>query len=210
MGLDDLFDSDSPGGGRGSRVARRDGTGAQRRRVLASVLVVLMAGILGAAVGALAGARADHAKEVPAALPAVASPPDAQSDIGYLRDPRAGTGGSGEEDAGLRVRMDRVQLLTGQAAVEAARRDGQEAQADYYVVNDNPRLRDLLVRADATVTGGPSFNAWAGDAGSPEPRGRTLDELGRFLATDRGRETLFALRYDGDGFVSAVSETFVP
>lgn len=47
--------------------------------------------------------------------------------------------------------VDFMQLFTGDAAWTEAERRGDEAPNDYYVVNDNPRLRTFEVRADAPV-----------------------------------------------------------
>lgn len=62
------------------------------------------------------------------------------------------------------VTVDYVQFLTGDAAVAAARRKGDAAVDvvkgdtmysvfnDYYIVNDQPRLRTLALAPDATFT----------------------------------------------------------
>lgn len=239
MGLDDLLDSgdsDRPEGA-GSRTSNRtsDRSAAVDRRraaVLATVAVVVTVA-LGIGVGVAVRTLGDDgppaaARPTPAATPSTeptptptATPTSAATptptptpttaavgdDIGYLvsvtRRPA-----SGEVGATVELRFDRVQFLTGEQGARAAAAMGQEFN-DYLVVNDNPRLRTVQVRADATVSGSTQLNSYAGDPSS-ESRPRTLDELVRFVDTGADRETLFDLTYDRDGFVTAVSERFVP
>ncbi len=63
------------------------------------------------------------------------------------------------------VEFDKVEFLTGQAAVDAAHKAGaippeqDYVENDYFIVNDNPMLRKLAVVPDAqvsTVSGGSS------------------------------------------------------
>lgn len=56
---------------------------------------------------------------------------------------------------GRTITFDLIQFLTGQAAVDAYHEDNPDDPEgppnDYYIVNDNPRLRGLPVAADAEV-----------------------------------------------------------
>lgn len=236
MGLDDLLSS-SDDGPLSERAAARDRARDRRRTVLLGGTAVVVAVGLGAGIGLVAAAlggdgprtltatpssspsvvrpsssapqgRPTTAAPTPSASPSAtpsADVPASGSDIGYL----VGARESREQGAALSVSFDRVQFLTGEAARREATERGDEVESDYYVVNDNTRLRTLVVAAGATVRGDSSFNSWAGDGGSGQ-RARTLDELARFVRTDQGRETLFDLRYDAQGRVVAITERYLP
>ncbi len=232
MGLDDLLDSD----GSGPRREHQDSSRDRRRAGVLATVAVVVAMALGVAVGIGAAKWGDggatptaaqtglNLASAPPATPRPTAPrsptpsatpttdvPASGADMGYLRSAgkRGGSGGSGEEADPIELRFDRVQFLTGQAAADAAKRGGDE-ESDYYVVNDNPKLRTLQVRRDAVVTGDIAFNSWAGDGQRSGAKPRTLDELVEFVATDQGEQTLFDLRYDRDGFVTAVTERYLP
>jgi hypothetical protein len=51
------------------------------------------------------------------------------------------------------VRFDLAYFLTGQDAIDAAKAHGDESPPpnDYYIVNDNPKLRRLAVSPDVVV-----------------------------------------------------------
>lgn len=233
MALDDLLSS-SDDGPVGARAAARDQARDRRRAAVLGGVAVLVAVGLGSAVGLLAGqlddgddrralpatpsvspsatssgvprsASPSAVTPTPTATPTPSATPASGTDIGYL----VGTRGTDEDGAAMVVSLDRVQFFTGEAARREATRRGQEIEVDYFVVNDNTRLRSLVVAAGATVTGDSSFNAWAGDPGRG-PRPRTLEQLAGFGRTDQGRETLFDLRYDAAGRVTAIAERYLP
>jgi hypothetical protein len=52
---------------------------------------------------------------------------------------------------GNTITFDYVQFLTGDAAEKAAKAHGQEAENDYFVVNDNPKLRTFPVSSSAVI-----------------------------------------------------------
>ena len=233
MGLDDLLSGAPDDGSRGPRVADHDRRRDRRRTVGLSLAAVLAATLVGVAAG-LAAALVDgddrnsSAQVVASADPTEEPGPDSPSptvgptgsarptasvdvpasgtDIGFLV---AGSRTSADPVV-AELRFDRVQFLTGEEAERAAAANGDEVDNDYYVVNDNPRLRTVQLLGSTTVSGDASFNSWAGEGGQSGPRPRTLDELLRFVATDQGKATLFDLRYDKDGFVTAVVERYVP
>ncbi|MDP3714223.1 MAG: hypothetical protein Q8R60_17250 [Mycobacteriales bacterium] len=235
MGLDDLLSS-SGDGPVSERAAARDRARDRRRTLLLGGTAVLVAVGLGVGVGlvaaALGGGEPRTLTATPGSSPSVVRPsssaptprptptasaaptpsatpsvdaPASGTDIGYLVASRE----TSADGAALSVSFDRVQFFTGEAARREADKRGDEIENDYYVVNDNTRLRTLVVADGATVTGDSSFNSWAGDGGSGQ-RPRTLDELARFVRTDQGRETLFDLRYDAQGRVTAVAERYLP
>lgn len=146
------------------------------------------------------GAPSAPRSPTPTAAP---QPPD----VGYLV---GGKKVSGKDGVVAELSFDKVQFLTGKEAEAAAARNNEEVTNDYYVVNDNPRLRTLLVRGDARIVGDSSFNGFAGDGTGAGQKPRTLDELLRFVATEQGRQTFFDLTYDAQGRVRSVVERFVP
>src|SRR5215207_10725469 len=81
----------------------------------------------------------------PAASPAA---PSSGTDFGFIRSWTAKTGT-------FYLRFDRAVLLTGKAADAASAAHGGESPVpnDYYIQNDNPRLRDLVILDQATVLG---------------------------------------------------------
>jgi hypothetical protein len=87
---------------------------------------------------------------------------------------KVSTGGGGS------VRFDLAYFLTGKAASDAAKAHGDEYPPpnDYYIVNDNPRLRTLAVSSDVVVHAYDwnhccdaystiSFSDWAAHVKSP-------------------------------------------
>lgn len=56
--------------------------------------------------------------------------------------------------AGVSIQADYAQMLTGDEAAAAATAHGDESPPpnDYYIVNDNPKVRALMVSPDAKVT----------------------------------------------------------
>jgi hypothetical protein len=76
-----------------------------------------------------------------------------ENQIGYVRTAST-TGGKNYID------IDYVQFLTGQAAIDAAKADGKAEKDehgnwyvpnDYYIVNDNPKLRTFEVSPTASI-----------------------------------------------------------
>jgi hypothetical protein len=108
----------------------------------------------------------------------------------------------------LYLRFDRAILLTGPAADAASAAHGGESPVpnDYYIQNDNSRLRDIPVRDDVTVIGSIALT------GSPAAKPVSLQAL-LSLVTRRGssdQSPPFNLRYDAQGQVSRIQEMYVP
>jgi len=101
------------------------------------------------------------------------------------------------------VDVDRVDMLSGVEAERAAAAHGGEVSNDYFLVNDNPRLRRYDVRPDAIVWGS------IGMVGQPDAKRVTLAAWYRFLATDAGKHTLFHLTVQ-DGAVVGIEEQYQP
>jgi hypothetical protein len=73
-----------------------------------------------------------------------------------------------------RITVDYVQMLTGKAAADRATADGQESPPpnDYYLVNDNPKLRTFSVAAAAPVY----LLGWGGTDATFKTK-RTIDDF---------------------------------
>ena len=115
-----------------------------------------------------------------------------------------------EEDA-YRITVDYAQMFTGQKAVDAAAKAGEESPPpnDYFIVNDNPMLRTFDVDSDVRV------KLWTG-AAADEQQGYfvTLDEWRQmFVGTtpDMGmvRDIPYWITLDGET-VTASEEQFLP
>jgi hypothetical protein len=124
-----------------------------------------------------------------------------RSDFGFIRGWYAKTGT-------IYLRFDRAVLLTGKAADTASAAHGGESPVpnDYYIQNDNPRLRDLAIVDQATVIGSQQLT------GSPGPNPSSLKALLTFVH-DGGPQvaaTPFHLRYNDNGVVVWVKEQYLP
>ena len=134
----------------------------------------------------------------PAASPTTANP---GSDFGFIRSWTAKTGT-------FYLRFDRAVLLTGKAADAASAAHGGESPVpnDYYIQNDNPRLRDLAIVDQATVIGSQALT------GSPGPNPSSLKALLTFVhkGGPQVAATPFRIRYDDNGLVVRVQEQYLP
>jgi hypothetical protein len=103
----------------------------------------------------------------PATRAATATP---GSDFGFIHSwtAKAGT---------FSLRFDRAVLLTGKAADAASAAHGGESPApnDYYIQNDNPRLREVVIGDQARVIGSQQLT------GSPGPNPSSLKALLTFV-----------------------------
>ncbi len=122
-------------------------------------------------------------------------------DFGFIRSWYAKTGT-------IYLRFDRAVLLTGEAADDASAAHGGESPVpnDFYIQNDNPRLRDLAIVDQATVVGSQQLT------GSPGPNPSSLKRLLTFVHTGGPRvaATPFHLTYDDNGLVVRVQEQYLP
>jgi hypothetical protein len=138
----------------------------------------------------------------PASRPA-ASPTTATrgSDFGFIRSWTAKTGT-------FYLRFDRAVLLTGKAADDASAAHGGESPVpnDYYIQNDNPRLREVAIADQAKVIGSQQLT------GSPGPNPSNLKALLTFVHNGGplAAATPFHLTYNANGLVVRVQEQYVP
>ena len=122
-------------------------------------------------------------------------------DFGFIRSWYAKTGT-------IYLRFDRAILLTGKAADTASAAHGGEPPVpnDYYIQNDNPRLRDLVLLDQATVVGSQQLT------GSPGSNPSNLKSLLTFVheGGPQVAATPFQLRYNANGHVIRVQEQYLP
>ena len=134
----------------------------------------------------------------PASSPATAT---SGSDFGFIRSwtAKAGT---------FYLRFDRAILLTGKAADDASAAHGGESPVpnDYYIQNDNPRLREVVIGDQARVIGSQQLT------GSPGPNPSSLKALLTFVHNGGPQlaATPFHLTYDDNGLVTQVREQYLP
>src|SRR5215208_4801803 len=134
----------------------------------------------------------------PAAAPTTAT---RRSDFGFIRSWYAKTGA-------FYLRFDRAVLLTGDAADAASAAHGGESPVpnDYYIQNDNPRLREVAVGDQVKVIGSQQLT------GSPGPNPTSLKALLTYV--DNGgpqvAHTPFHHTYNANGLVVRVQEQYVP
>jgi hypothetical protein len=93
--------------------------------------------------------------------------------------------------------FDLAYFLTGDEAEAAAAEDGAEVTNDYYIVNDNPKLRTLIARGDTEVT------VLTGN-GAESQRSNVAD-----FAVDRHPQAGFWVTIE-DGIVVAIEEQYQP
>ena len=108
-----------------------------------------------------------------------------------------------ETPEGLEVDVDRVDMLGGQEAEDAAAARGTDVSNDYFLVNDNPRLRTYRIAPDAVVWGGIVFGR---DLRGVRIR---LDELRAYIDDGPDNLTLFHLDVEGDQVVG-IEEQYRP
>lgn len=142
---------------------------------------------------------ADHPADTPADQPAdhVVEEPVPSTEVGYIR--------SLVRDGDVLVlTWDRAEMLTGAEAAAEYAQDGREP-LDWYVRNENPRLRQYDVVQDVQVLASQLLG------GSPEPREVDLSHLGIYLNEhDTDEYPLFELERDAQGQVLRIAEVYLP
>lgn len=105
---------------------------------------------------------------------------------------------------GLEVDVDRVDMLGGAEARAEAQARGQDFSNDYFLVNDNPRLRTYRVSPDVRVWGSIVLRR------TPDVARVPLDDLLAFVqAAPDDDLTLFHLDVE-DGLVVGIEEQYRP
>jgi hypothetical protein len=103
--------------------------------------------------------------------------------------------------------VDIVQFLTGDAAEKAAKDDGQELDNDYYVRNQNKRLRTLRFSAGVGIVVNTLTAERTGDA-TKDTR-ITPAELKSYFDKGEAQQRLFYLTLSG-GLVREIHEQYLP
>ena len=138
---------------------------------------------------------------------ATASPTPApgSKDFGYFR--------SVVSHSPARLAFDRAEFLEGDAANTAAAAHGDETPVpnDYYIVNDNPKLRVLTIAGSCAVYGSLQLTSFVDPDGySVALKREKLSDLIRFIGTDNGRRTPWHLTYGAGGVVTRIDEQYIP
>ena len=106
----------------------------------------------------------------------------------------------------LRLTVDVAQFLTGEEAEKAAREDGKEA-FDYYVRNQNPRLRTLTYSAGMKVVVNTLTASETGS--SSKDKAITHDKLESFFTNGKAKGRLFWFELKG-GRIVRLHEQYLP
>jgi hypothetical protein len=138
----------------------------------------------------------------PAARPTAGSAATSSgTDFGFIRSWTAKTGT-------FYLRFDRAVLLTGKAADAASAAHGGESPVpnDYYIQNDNPRLREVVIGDQVKVIGSQQLTGGIG------PKPSTLKALLTFVheGGPLAAATPFHLTYDANGNVVRIQEQYRP
>jgi hypothetical protein len=121
------------------------------------------------------------------------------TDFGYLTRLRTTKNGT-------TLALDRAILYTGSAAAaERAKRGLEPDVSDFYIANDNPRLRTYRVAPGVVVRGSQLLT------GSPEAKTVPLSTLRRHLEqrTKGSSSVPFTLTFDRHGRVAVIEEMYL-
>lgn len=118
-------------------------------------------------------------------------------DFGFLRDVK-------QEDGETILVFDRSIIYTGERARQEAERRGNHFNGEYYIVNDNSRLRERAVTDDVTATGSIRLT---GDEPSTDV---SPDQVYEFVRAHPGQLPVY-LRYDPETCdVMRIEEVYLP
>ncbi len=95
-------------------------------------------------------------------------------------------------------------MHTGAAAAAQRAARGLPPEPEYYVQNDNPRLRTFRLAPGVKVYGSQQMT------GSPSLTRVTVDQLRAFVRTAKGKRTAFTMRKDSAGRVTVIAEYYLP
>jgi hypothetical protein len=181
------------------------GMSITRKRYKTAVASVLALAVLGGGTvvgtaSAASAAPATAAASATAAAPASVLAAHARTtDFGYLTRLRT-------MNKGTTLTLDRAILHTGSAAAaERAKRGLEPDVSDFYIANDNPRLRTYRVGPGVVVRGSQLLT------GSAETKTVPLSTLRRHLAqrTKGSASVPFTLTFDRRGRVVVIEEMYL-
>jgi hypothetical protein len=169
-------------------------------RALAPLLLLL------SLVGVTACAKAKPQAAPPSA--AVSAAPSPSPSVDVVEDGRHAAYIREVDAAGRAVTFDRIEFLTGEAAVKAWRKDNPTSTQpgpdnDYFIVNDNPKLRTMQIAPDAEII----IYDWD-DAGGAQVRW-PLEKLFKVISADPdwGRPMWLTVN---SGLITRIDEQFIP
>jgi hypothetical protein len=110
------------------------------------------------------------------------------------------------DTAKLQLTLDVVQFLTGEEAEKAAQEDGQEA-FDYYVRNQNKKLRTLTVSAGAKVVVNTLTASETGS--SSKDKEITLAKLKSYFDKGQAQQRVFYVTLS-KGVIVKINEQYLP
>jgi hypothetical protein len=143
---------------------------------------------------------------VPTPTPTSKPKPSATALPTDLKDGRTYAYVKALDPAKATVTIDVVQFLTGEAAQKAAQEDGKEA-FDFYVRNQQTRLRTLTFSTEASIV---TNTLTAGKTGSSSKDTTiTLAEFQQYFAKGESQRRLFYLTLK-QGVVVAFHEQYLP
>jgi hypothetical protein len=172
------------------------GMSITRKRYKTAVASVLALAVLGG--GTVVG-TASAASATAAAPASVLASHVRTTDFGYLTRLRT-------TKKGTTLTLDRAILHTGSAAAaERAKRGLEPDASDFYIANDNPRLRTYRVGPGVVVRGSQLLT------GSAETKTVPLSTLRRYLAQQiKGSASVpFTLTFDRRGRVVVIEEMYL-
>lgn len=107
--------------------------------------------------------------------------------------------------------IDYAQMLTGEEANKAALKAGDEVNNDYYIVNQNKKIRTFEINQSAVIT----LQTWRlSTTGQIKDTSLTLDKfVNIFYSSDDDSKRLAANPYwitIKDGFVAKIEEQYIP
>ncbi len=148
-----------------------------------------------------------------AGTPAAPTPSPSTSPI--LADGRSPVYLTTVDTAHRSITFDLIEFLTGDAAKQAWKKanpgsDQDGPDDDYYIVNDNPKLRTLPIASTVTVS------VLQNDGGSPDPMSITLAAFPAYLAHAKPDTSDHQLSYNPfwltvqNGQIVKIEEQFVP
>ena len=123
--------------------------------------------------------------------------PGRKSDFGYVRSIKTAGGVT-------RIAFDRAELLTGKKAIaySISKGMGDEVPNDYIVVNDNPKLRELVLAPSAKLYGTGVLR------NTTDPTPVTLQEFAKAIA--KYKDIPVNITYDKQLRVVRMAEQFFP
>ncbi len=183
------------------------------RRLVTAVLVgAVLAGCTSDKAAAPPSPTPSATTSSPTATPPGSQPPSATSTpsatpLTDLADGRQYVYAKSIDPAKRTIVVDVVQFLTGQAAEDAAKEDGNEVDNDYYIRNQNPTLRTLTYPSTVPIVVNTLTAEETGSA--TKDTSITLAKFSAYFDTGDAQQLLYYLTLS-HGVVVKINEQYVP